>query len=431
MTSILFEVSEARATNAGGFDEVFLWNETATSTFQGPLKPSLPQLGQVQPLNSDFVRIALAVLAADRSVLRARGGSDWNRRQFDLTVVVDHPEAWTGQAVRLAEVVGFLTGDTWAFIFDQSAPLASHAPASVLDKTRRVVLLSGGADSATGALMSRHKLSEGEGHILMSQFSQNAIAKVQETLARQVEQLVPGRGQTHHRVQLTRSRKRLDGTKFRDERSTRSRSILFLALGLAAASVTNTPLWIPENGFASLNPPLGPERRGSLSTKTTHPKFLSDLRQLLAGVGAHGDIVNPYERMTKGEMFRSLADTFGEDATSAYLSQTNSCSHADGRFAGIRPGSSCGVCFGCLVRRASFHAAGLADHTTTYLCNDVTGKYNDYLKGKSIEVAMQDFVSAGISNATIMSMDLPDGYSARAAHDLCIRGVAELAEFMK
>ncbi|MBF6271628.1 hypothetical protein [Nocardia farcinica] len=430
MTSILFEVSEARATSAAGFDEVFLWNETATSTFQGPLKPSLSQLGQVQPLNSDFVRIALAVLAADRSVLRARGGSEWNRRQFDLTVAVDHPDVWVGQAIRLAQVVGFLTGDTWSFTFDQAAPLPTHTPASALENTSRVVLLSGGADSATGALMSRHNLSEGEGHILISQFSQHAIAGVQEALAAQIERLVPGRGQTHHRIQLTRKSERFDGTRFKDERSTRSRSILFLALGLAAASVTDTPLWIPENGFASLNPPLGPERRGSLSTKTTHPKFLNDLRQLLTDIGAHGDIVNPYERMTKGEMFRDLADTFGDDAASTYLSKTNSCSHADGRFAGISPGSSCGVCFGCLVRRASFHAAGLVDRTT-YLSDDKTGKSADYVKGKSIEVAMRDFVSAGVSNAMIMAMDLPDGYSARDAHALCVRGVAELAEFLK
>ncbi|MFI9636685.1 hypothetical protein ACIHAX_28715 [Nocardia sp. NPDC051929] len=430
MTSILFEVSEERATRAGGFDEVFLWNETAASTFQGPLKPSLTQLGQVRPLNSDFVRIALAVLASDRSVLRAGGGSNWNRRHFDLTVAVDHPETWAGQATRLAHIIGFLTGDTWAFTFDQAVPLPSSAPASILDNTRRNVLLSGGADSATGALMSRHNLAAGEGHILMSQFSQHAMAGVQEALAAQIERLVAGRGQAHHRIQLTRKSERLDGTKFKDERSTRSRSILFLALGLAAASVTDTPLWIPENGFASLNPPLGPERRGSLSTKTTHPKFLADLRHLLTDIGAHGDIVNPYERMTKGEMFRSLADTFGAEAASTYLSKTNSCSHADGRWAGISPGSSCGVCFGCLVRRASFHAAGLDDQTI-YLSNDRTGTSADYVKGKSIEVAMRDFVSAGISNATIMAMDLPESYSARDAHDLCVRGVAELAEFLK
>ncbi|TDP31780.1 hypothetical protein [Nocardia ignorata] len=430
MTSILFEVSEARASSAAEFDEVFLWNETATSTFQGPLKPSLTQLGQVKPLNSDFVRIALAVLAADRSVLRTRGGSDWNKRLFDLTVAVDHPDIWTGQATRLAGIVGFLTGDAWSFTLVQSDPLTPTKPASTPDNTRRAVLLSGGADSATGALMSRHSLSDGEGQILISQFSQPAITKVQKTLATEIERLVPGKNQTHHRIQFTRKNRRMNGTEFKDEWSTRSRSILFLALGLAAASATETPLWIPENGFASLNPPLGPERRGSLSTKTTHPKFLADLRQLLTDIGAHGDIVNPYERMTKGEMFRSLADTFGDDVASAYLSKTNSCSHADGRWARISPGSSCGVCFGCLVRRASFHAAGLADRTT-YLSNDQAGKSADYVKGKSIEVAMRDFVSAGISDAMIMAMDLPDGYSARDAHDLCVRGVAELAEFLK
>ncbi|MBF6513004.1 hypothetical protein IU421_01760 [Nocardia cyriacigeorgica] len=429
MTSILFEVSEPEAAAATGFDEVFLWSSTATSTFQGTLKPTLAELGPVQPLNSDFVRIALAVLAADRSVLRARGGSDWNKREFDVTIAVDDPDAWTGQAGRLSCVVGFLTGDAWSFTFEQSAPLSVAKLGPIPEDVRRVVLLSGGADSATGALVSRHRLPAGAGHILMSQFSQHAIAGVQRTLAAEIERLVPGKGQTHHRVQLTRKSNRMDGTAFKDERSTRSRSILFLALGLAAASAARTPLWIPENGFASLNPPLGPERRGSLSTKTTHPKFLSDLRQLLTALGAHGDIINPYERMTKGEMFRSLASIIGDEAASAYLSKTNSCSHADVRFAGGSPGSSCGVCFGCIVRRASFHAAGLTDHTN-YLSDDTTGKYTSYLKGKSIEIAMQDFTAKGVDLATIMAMDLPDGYRARDAYDLCVRGVSELAEFL-
>ncbi|MEU1950801.1 hypothetical protein [Nocardia rhamnosiphila] len=429
MTSLLFEVSEADAVSATGFDEVFLWNNTSASTFQGTLNPTLAALGPVQPLNSDFVRIALAVLASDRSVLRARGGSNWNRREFELTVSVDNPDEWARVAERLSDVVGFLTGDTWSFIFSRSAarPTVDNTP--IPENVERVVLLSGGADSATGALMSRYGLAGDEQHILISQFSQHAIAGLQKALAAEIEQIVASKRQTHHRIQLTRKSHRIDGSVFRDERSTRSRSILFLALGLAAASAAHAPLWIPENGFASLNPPLGPERRGSLSTKTTHPKFLSDLSQLLADVGAHGDIVNPYERMTKGEMFRSLAETIGDEGASAYLSKTNSCSHADGRFAGISPGSSCGVCFGCLVRRASFHAAGLIDRTD-YLSEDVTGKYLNYLKGKSIEVAMRDFIDKGVDLAMIMAMDLPDGYHARDAHDLCIRGVAELKGFL-
>lgn len=429
MTSILFEVSESGAASAKGFDEVFLWGSTTASTFQGALKPALAELGPVHPLNSDFVRIALAILAADRSVLRAHGGSGWNKREFDITITVNDPAAWASQADRLAYVIGFLTGDTWSFTFQQSVSLPAVKLAPLPEDMCRVVLLSGGADSATGALMSRYNLRADKGHALISHFSQNSIAGVQASLAAEIERLVPGKSQAHHRIQLTRKSNRMDGTAFKDEQSTRSRSILFLALGLAAASAVRIPLWVPENGFASLNPPLGPERRGSLSTKTTHPKFLSDLRQLLTDMGAHGDITNPYARVTKGEMFRSLADTIGDEVASAYLSATNSCSHADVRFVGASPGSSCGVCFGCVVRRASFRAARLSDHTT-YLSDDTTGKYATYLKGKSIRVAMEDFAAKGIDLAIIMAMDLPDGYRARDAYELCVRGVSELAEFL-
>ena len=56
-----------------------------------------------------------------------------------------------------------------------------------------------------------------------------------------------------------------------------TRSFLFLAFGLAIASMEELPLWIPENGFASLNLPLTADQRGSLSTRTTHPLFLEQL----------------------------------------------------------------------------------------------------------------------------------------------------------
>lgn len=429
MTRILFTISEEHAIASENFDEVFLWTDnTQKSTFNGPLKPLLHEFGQVQPLNSDFVRIALAVLAADRSVLREGRGSKWNKRHFDVTITVTDPVVWNRASARLSQVIGFLTGDTWSFTFEQSDPLASEKPTVAPETLSRVVLLSGGADSATGALMSRHDLSPGESQVLISQFSQNATARIQKNLASEIERLVPGRSQTHHQMQITRKSRRPDGTKFKDERSTRSRSMLFLALGLARASSGGVPLWIPENGFASLNPPLGPERRGSLSTKTTHPKFLGELRELLIGVGAHGDIVNPYSLMTKGEMFRSVADTFGSDVASKYLSQTNSCSHSDGRFARISPGSSCGVCFGCIVRRASFRAANLTDRTE-YLSDDPTNKHAEYLEGKSIEIAMRDFIAKGANPTMVMAMDLPDDYRARDAYDLCVRGIAELAEY--
>jgi hypothetical protein len=205
--------------------------------------------------------------------------------------------------------------------------------------------------------------------------------------------------------------------------------LLFLALGLAVAERASSKLWIPENGFASLNPPLGADRRGSLSTHTTHPRFLRELGELMRSVGGHGEIENPFEGLTKGEMFDRVADAIGTDAASAYLSATNSCSHTDGRYSGAPAGSSCGVCFGCLVRKSSFAASGVPDKTT-YLVDDTSGQFSAFVKQKSIVEPMRDFARRGIRPRDVMTMSLPQDYAAKDALTLCQRGIEELRSIL-
>ncbi|KQS22355.1 hypothetical protein [Frigoribacterium sp. Leaf186] len=428
MSRLLLTLSESSADAAlsdGAFDEVFLWTKGGRTTFTGSTGPFLSELGAVNPINVDLVRIALAVLASDRSILRERGGSTWNARDFDITVEVASPEVWAARTDELSALVGFLTGDRWAFSFAQ-APGMAFPPLPIAGQRHgRTVLLSGGADSAVGALMSALDLGAGSSQALVSHFSFTAISPVQRDLVSAIEGFVPDQPQIHHQFHLSRGATRLDGTTFRNESSTRSRSFLFLALGLAVAERAQSTLWIPENGFASLNPPLGPDRRGSLSTHTTHPRFLRNLSAIVTSAGGHGSLENPFEAITKGEMFRRLAAAIGVDNASAYLSATNSCSHTDGRYSGAPAGSSCGVCFGCLVRRAAFGASGVPD-TTTYLVDDTTGRFDEFVRGKTIVEPMRDFVYRGVRPRDIMVMSLPEDYAAQGALALCTLGVDEL-----
>lgn len=430
MSRLMLTLSEAAADAAladGTFDEVFLWTGTGRTTFTGATGPYLHELGAVNPINVDLVRIALAVLAADRSILRAGRGSDWNARVLDLTIDVANADIWTARADELSELIGFLTGDHWSFIFTQ-APAAAFPPLAVEgERHGRTVLLSGGADSAVGALLSALELGAGRSQALVSHYSFTALSPVQQDLVAAIEGLVPGQAQVHHQFHLNRASRRLDGTDFRSETSTRSRSFLFLALGLAVAERTNSLLWIPENGFASLNPPLGPDRRGSLSTHTTHPRFLLELSALVTAAGGHGVLENPFELITKGEMFRRLAAAIGVDDASRYLSATNSCSHTDGRYSGAPAGTACGVCFGCLVRRSAFAASGVPD-ATTYLVNDTSGRFEEFVRGKSIVEPMRDFVARGVRPRDVMAMSLPEGYRAQDALTLCALGVDELRQ---
>ncbi|MDV6291470.1 hypothetical protein [Rhodococcus aetherivorans] len=429
MTSFLLTVDEQTASAASTFDEVFLWTRSSKSTYTGTLDPHLTPFGPVRQENVDFVRIALAVFSADRSVRRKARGSDWNDRYFELTVEVNNPAMWQTYATELARVIGFLTGDHWRFTFTQAA-YAATAVLDLKDVTPAVtVLLSGGADSAAGALLTALGLAKGSTLQLVSHFSATSISPVQKELVKRIKKVAPDITVIHWQTNLNRTAKRLDGTNFKSEPSSRSRSLLFLALGLAAAERSGQPLLIPENGFASLNPPLGPERRGSLSTHTTHPRFLAELQEVLTNVGAHGLIQNPFQSLTKGQMFTQVADKMGVNEASDYLSVTNSCSHTDARYSGVAPGSSCGVCFGCLVRRASFHAAGITD-ATEYLCNDVAHRYATFVAQKSIIEAMHDFAAADPKPRMVMKMSLPEGYPPGDALALCRAGIDELRAFL-
>jgi 7-cyano-7-deazaguanine synthase in queuosine biosynthesis len=405
----------------------FYWLTGGLSSFTTTLDPNLADFGPVPKLNVDLVRIAVAVYAADRSVIRAKGGSNWNQRQIQLKVPVSDAARWRLIANDLESTIGFLTGDHWTIHFNEEQAPDIQASPKPTPSPKRVVLLSGGADSAVGALISRSRLKSNEQHTLLSHYSAPALAPIQRLTAQTVERLIPGPGQQHAPVHLSRNQQRADGTNFPTEQTSRSRSLLFLALGLALASLDSVPLWVPENGFASLNPPLGPERRGSVSTRTTHPAFLTRLIDVLHSVGAHNVIENPFASNTKGEMFKLIADLVGDAAASDFLSATNSCAHTDQRFLGVTTTQQCGVCFGCVVRRASFVASGVND-ATSYIAPGGNARLRRWLESKSVEPAMRSFIERGVHQRDLIAMGLPTSYSLSDGINLCQRGVAELAE---
>ena len=407
-------------------DEVFLWDGSTNDSFKSALGPSLQLLGPVPTLNADFVRIAVAVYAADHTVKRQALGSNWNSRTLSLLVPVSDPGVWATAAPALVEAIDFLTGDHWSFEFTSVSGVAENG-LLVPDTSKRVVLVSGGADSGTGALISGSTLADGETHTFVSHASSGSARTPQKQVHQRLETLFPGKQAAHHRLFLSRAQKRLDGSAFPDEPSSRSRSFLFLALGLSVAAQSGASLWIPENGFASLNPPLGPERLGALSTRTTQPWFLWRIQEVLRSINAHGTIENPFQLETKGEMFAQAKALLGGTAAAAYLSATNSCSHTDQNYQGVPSGTHCGVCFGCIVRRASFTAGGVTD-VTRYLSEEP--QHAAYVASHSVVAAAQDFVATPISNATIITMPLPPTLTARQAMDLCVRGQAEIGAYL-
>lgn len=404
---------------------IFYWPPTGQSSFRSNVGPGLGALGQVQELNVDLVRIASGVMAADRSVSRSGRLSAWNERSISIQVPVSDPALWAGVTDRLRRLLGFLTGDNWALSFvledTPTEQLATGSPGA-----SRVVLFSGGADSAIGAALSAAQLRKGgEQHLLLSHYSATRLAPMQRRVAAAVEREFPGVAAGHFQVRQARCRTAPNGRSYGRENSTRSRSLLFLALGLAVASIERIPLWVPENGYASINPPLGTDRRGSLSTRTTHPAFLQELKAILETVGAHADFENPFASMTKGEMFVRLAEAMGTDEASEFISGTESCSHTGARSFGLPPNLQCGVCFGCALRRASFAASGLTDGTE-YIDANGDERVERWLEDKSVIQAMRDFLEQPLRDVDIALLRAPRSMPLADVRDICERGRAEL-----
>lgn len=406
----------------------FLWRRPSDGpqSMQANIGPNLAEFGAIPAANRDAVWLATTVFLADRTVSRPKG---WER-DFQIVIPSTNPDIWNAARGEIDEILSFLTSDRWETGFVQHVGESGElnetedAEQEVSDV---VCLFSGGADSVCGAVKA---LAEGRSVTLMSHWDFAGHSSVQSRLVGDLKSLF-GVDIPHVRVNLGRSAKQIGGAKFPDEPSRRSRSLLFIALGLAVASARGmAPLWIAENGFTSLNPPLASERRGALSTRTTHPTFLHRFRGSMQAVGAHTEFTTPYSDMTKGEMFRSVADIIEEEQASALLSDSHSCSHV--RLAmsyGRPPGTQCGVCFGCLVRRAAFIASGLEDRTTylvTDLDQELLGEFLASTPGADIET-MRYAVGRQFGMADVLGLNLPNGYDLDGALDLVRRGFGELA----
>lgn len=416
-------------TNAPLTTDEFLWRRKAAgpSSFHVTIDPDLRRVGEVPWPNQDMVALAAAVFLSDRTVKRPKS---WER-EIDLAVPVRTQAQWQSAAAQLEGVLGFLTSDRWTLSFSDRVASGAHAAAARPD-IDLVSLFSGGADSLCGAIEA---LTNGRRVLLVSHWDWTVHARFQRRLASWLSLRFPDQVK-YRSIRLGRAAKQPGVGRFSDEATRRSRSLLFIALGAAFASIEpQVPLWIPENGYASLNPPLAGERRASLSTRTTHPVFLHDLAATMHSVGAYTPVSNPFAALTKGEMFRAVAGQLGDDEASKLLSLSHSCAHV--RWAagtGMPPQTQCGVCFGCLVRRAAFFAGGVQDRTQYLHVSIAPESQPPHIReGARSEVRTVRYaVGRGLTEADIIADGLPmDGsLSLEAALDVARRGLNELGDLV-
>jgi 7-cyano-7-deazaguanine synthase in queuosine biosynthesis len=364
----------------------------------------------------DLLSLALSVIGADTGVRRDESPDGWTR-QIDLQVAVSDPDFWSARNDLIQRQLRFLTTDLWRIAFTDGGIQPTPPDEPTLRDEDSVSLLSGGLDSLVGAvdLVSR----DGRRPYLVSQISPGDKDK-QRRFASGI-----GGGLGH--LQLNHNA----NCPGDNELSQRARSIIFLAYGVLLATALKRyhdgreiPLFVCENGFIAINPPLTTGRLGSLSTRTAHPVFLKLFQQLLESAGLNVRITNPYEFVTKGEMLSSCAD---QAFLRKHASTTTSC----GRYArtGFR---HCGRCVPCIIRRAAFHAWGRKD-ATDYCYADLSRDDDNHARFddvRSAAMAVAEVRADGLDRwlgASLSSTLIDDTTPYR---DVAARGLDEIGSFL-
>lgn len=371
----------------------------------------------------DFLSIAMAVTAADTFVMRDDAQDAWGR-SLEIVLPLAEPARWRRLKPQLESTLLFLSGDKWTFDFRPKGVrpppddlIRRRLRAFDLSKVDCVSLFSGGLDSAIGAL----DLLATKRRPLFVSHSPQGDAKYQNQVARHLpaecQRMSVNTYPTRH------------GTS---DDSMRTRSFQFLALGALACQAIATfrnlksvDLFVCENGFIALNPPLTPRRIGSHSTRTAHPNFLDGIHQLWSAAGVPAHVRTPYEYGTKGEMILAHAEAPG---LAEFAASTVSC----GKWK--RRNQQCGRCVPCLIRRAALHAAGVEDETA-YEAHDLASvlhSENDRDDLIAVQTAILRLRTSDVKRWVLQAGPLPADSKLRNQHfNVASRGINELAAYLQ
>lgn len=300
------------------------------------------------------------VYAIDRSVDRSAYSIDGWSRIFDVDVMLPGYERFHAIEESINTMLSFLTGDYWTCHFVESATVQylTYAPSTYLDGITQVSLFSGGMDSLIGAI--DYLTGHPQGKLFLASHYDSFMPGPLSDQKRLIQLL---KAKYDHKFCRLPARKPAVNIEpgLSVELSCRSRSLMFLAIALIVASYAGCDIVVPENGSVSLNYPLSRSRRASCSTRTTHPLFLRMFRDIIARLGLQLGVINPYEKMTKGEMVRSCAD---KNYLLEIVASSNSCGKRSKRMFQYdnRSATHCGRCMPCMYRRAAL--VGELDPTT-------------------------------------------------------------------
>lgn len=300
----------------------------------------------LDPRAKDLIEIASYVYYADGSIPR------WSEkdvfaarwvREFHFVLPVRNVKFWASKSEQLGELLSDLTGDNFSFSFAKASAqpeqlfieIAKDLPA--VAGADCVSLFSGGLDSFAGAVKL---VVEGRKPLLVSHRSSPKIDSRQKKLVDLMKERMDSWPFPHLNVWVNRK-----GNPAH-EQTQRSRSFLFLALAGAVCHQSKlTEIFVCENGIVTFNIPRSGQNVGTMLSRSTHPRFISQFQALLSETFDRSfSIKNPFVFMTKSEVATSLLGSGCEDLIKVSVS----CAHTQ-QATTLHP--HCGTCSQCVDRR--------------------------------------------------------------------------------
>lgn len=314
---------------------------------------------QIPEIFEDLFVIGISIFALDKRISRRLFKDCWTRN-ISVSIPVLKFDNWVGTEKKWNNTLGFLTGDKWDIHFRECKKVYSKRenPNRIhlnIDECDCISLFSGGLDSYCGAIKL---LEDGKSPCLIGHNEYPKLRKKQAEFVDDFQKIY--KNQKIKFISFSansRAPKNInDAQLIGSENTSRGRSLLFLCAALSIAGIlgNNIPVYIPENGFIGLNIPLTNSRKGTCSTRTTHPYFLNSFLEILKYVGIENSIINFFAYSTKREIVNSVKN---KEAFKIHYMDTISCSHPClARY--NKKGHNeypinCGYCYPCLIRKSS------------------------------------------------------------------------------
>jgi 7-cyano-7-deazaguanine synthase in queuosine biosynthesis len=304
--------------------------------------------GGLTTLEADLLLIASSIFAVDRCLSRGE------REDFARGIEISVPIVNAGrlQPIRslLEELLRTLSNDSWRITFRQESG-TPETEAVAQPSSGATLLFSGGLDSLAAAIELGTSVPSLQ---LVSHTTRNQRTSVtQDELIVLLQSI--GITPPHRKFQVTSSSKApAANVSFDTESSQRTRSFLFLTLGVLCARRAGHKdvVYLAENGQMAIHLPLTPARIGAFSTHTAHPDVLAKAKMFFNdALQTAFHIANPYVHKTKAEVTRIVWDKL-----LAAIPKTTSCWKTS-RMVG--EATHCGACIPCIVRRIAIESHGV------------------------------------------------------------------------